>query len=124
MPLPHLIAVIDDDTSLCQALTGLLRSAGYAADGYASADQFLATARMLNVDCIITDIQMPGMSGIDLKQDLVGRGCTAPVILITGRDDALLLARAEQSGALCILRKPFDADRLIACVVRAIGPGN
>lgn len=124
MPLPHLIAVIDDDTSLCHALTGLLRSAGYAADGFATADQFLATAGALRVECIITDIQMPGMSGIDLKHHLVAQGCNVPVIMITGRADALLLARAEQSGALCILRKPFDADRLMACILRAICPGN
>lgn len=122
-PLPHprLIAVIEDDPSLCQALTGLLRSVGYAASGFASADHFLAANTALRIDCIITDIQMPGTGGIDLKHQLTARGCEAPVIMITGRDDAALLARAEASGAVCILRKPFAAERLIACVARAIG---
>lgn len=124
MPHPRLIAVIEDDPSLRQALTGLLRSFGYAASGFASADRFLAANTALRIDCIITDIQMPGTNGVELKHKLIDRACKAPVIMITGRDDTAFLARAEASGAVCILRKPFAAERLIACVVRALGDSD
>lgn len=117
-----LIAVVDDDSSLRTALTGLLRSVGYETHGSASAEEFLASDARPRAACIITDIQMPGMNGIDLTHRLAEIGCTAPVILITGRAEPALLRRAEASGAVCILKKPFEAEQLIDWVARAVAP--
>jgi len=115
-----LIAIIDDDDSLRRALMGLVRSLGHDVDGFASADAFLATGDPGRFGCIVTDIQMPGLSGIELKQRLTRDGCAAPVIMITARAEPTLQARALESGAYCFLKKPFQADELIACVEKAL----
>lgn len=120
-PSPTTISIVDDDPSLCSAVSGLLRSFGYEARGFESAEAFLAWEGAGGCDCIITDIHMPGMSGIDLKQTLVARELTVPVIMITGRSDPTIEARALSSGAVCLLKKPFQADDLMACITKAIG---
>ena len=99
---------------------GLVRSLGHDVDGFASADAFLATGDPGRFGCIVTDIQMPGLSGIELKQRLTRDGCAAPVIMITARAEPTLQARALESGAYCFLKKPFQADELIACVEKAL----
>jgi FixJ family two-component response regulator len=114
------ICVIDDDDSLRVALVGLLRSVGYAGLGFASAEDFLASGALLHVACVITDLQMPGMSGIDLKYELVARHCLVPVIMITARIDVVLEAKARASGARCFLKKPFDARELVTCIEKAL----
>ena len=114
----NLISVIDDDESLRDALVGLLRSHGYKADGYPTAEAFLDAAQTTN--CIVTDIQMPGISGIELKEELSRRGDHTPVIMITARPDPNLETRARASGAACFLRKPFDAGDLVACIESAL----
>src|SRR5215475_6792854 len=81
---PTTISIIDDDPSLCNAVSGLLRSFGYETRGFDSAEAFLAWEGSGGCDCVITDIHMPGMSGIDLKQTLVARQQPVPVIMITG----------------------------------------
>lgn len=121
MPEPTLIAVIDDDESLCAALSGLLRSYGYEAQSFASAETFLAWEHAEVCACIVTDIHMPGLSGIDLKHLLVARQRPVPVIMITARIDPGTEARALASGAVCVLRKPFKADTLMECVGKALG---
>jgi len=120
VPEPAVISVIDDDESLCASLTSLLRSYGYQARDFGSAEDFLAWDGAFGCDCVITDIHMPGMSGIDLKQLLVSRQCRVPVIMITGRTDASVEARAHSSGAVCLLKKPFQADALMECVNKAL----
>lgn len=115
------ISVIDDDESLRTALVGLLRSYGYDAEGYATAECFLAAAPP--ADCIVTDVHMPGISGIELKDELARRGDTTPVIMITARSDAALEGRARASGASCFLLKPFDTGDLVQCIESALnGP--
>ncbi len=114
------IAVIDDDLSLCNALVGLVRSLGYRAAGYGSAEAFLAAGTAGEAAAIVMDIQMPGLSGLELKQRLVQDGCTAPVIMITARTEQGLFDRAFASGALCVLQKPFEAEALIACLQKAL----
>jgi len=121
VPEQALISIIDDDDSLCNAVAGLLRSFGYEARGFASAEAFLAWEGAGGCDCVITDIHMPGMSGIDLKHVLVARQRAVPVIMITARSDPGVEARALSSGAVCLLRKPFQADALIECVNKALG---
>jgi FixJ family two-component response regulator len=115
-----LIAVIDDDESFRTALVESLRSLGYSVDGFASAEEFVAADGEGSCDCVITDIQMPGMSGLDLKRLLMARDCRVPVIMMTGRVEPGLEARAAAGGAVCLLRKPFEANALIGCLERAL----
>lgn len=119
MPQP-LISIIDDDDSLRVALVGLVRSLGYRASGFASAEDFLAAASARESACIVTDIQMPGLSGIDLKLRLTADGWAAPVIMITARTEQTLRERAFASGAVCVLQKPFAAEALVACLEKAL----
>jgi len=115
-----LVSVIDDDDSLRTALMGLMRSVGHRVEGFASAEAFLDAGAAARSDCIVTDIQMPGLSGIDLKHRLDADGWSVPVIMITARPEPLLHARASRSGALCLLKKPFDTTDFLACVDRAL----
>ena len=115
---PSRVAIIDDDDSLRTALVGFVKSFGYDVDGFASAEDFLAAGP--DCGCIVTDIHMGGLSGIDLKQELSRRGDATPVIMITARDEAGLEQRARASGAACYLRKPFDAGDLIRCIETAL----
>ncbi|HVJ00570.1 MAG TPA: response regulator [Sphingomonas sp.] len=117
---PPLVSVIDDDASLRRAIMSLVRSAGYAASGHESAEAFLASNEAGRSACIVTDLQMSGMSGIDLKAELDNRVVETPVIMITARTEAPLLAQARASGAACLLRKPFEAEAFIECLDRAL----
>ena len=110
------IAVIDDDESFRIALVESLSSLGYRSSGYASAEDYLRAIGDRVFDCIVTDIHMPGMSGLDLMKRLADRGSTTPVALITARSDTNLEARAAAAGAACLLRKPFEINDLIKCI--------
>jgi FixJ family two-component response regulator len=114
------VGVIDDDDPFRIALVDLLGSLGYGARGYASADEFVAAGGEMLCDCVVTDIHMPGMSGIDLKLRLSARGFNLPVIMITARSDAGLESRAMASGAVCLLRKPFESAALTHCLEKAL----
>ena len=115
-----LIAVIDDDEPFRTALVESLGSLAYGVRGFASAEEFLAASAQGSCDCIITDIHMPGMSGLDLKRLLTARDWRVPVIMITARGEPALEARAAATGAVGLLRKPFEADALIGCLERAL----
>ena len=115
-----LISVVDDDDSMRDALVGLFRSLGYDARGFASAEDFLACGDLERFSCAITDIQMPGMNGFELKQRLDERH-TLPVIMITARSEPDLREKAMSSGAACFLRKPFDTETLVDCLEKALG---
>jgi FixJ family two-component response regulator len=114
-----LILVIDDDESLLQSLAGLLRTFGFETRTYASAEAFIEYGAVDAPCCIISDIQMPGLSGIALKRWLDARASAVPVIMITARSEPRLLAQARASGAVCLLKKPFDAATLLACLRKA-----
>lgn len=103
-----------------QALVALVRSLGFAASAFGSAEEFLAAPALGQADCLVTDIQMPGLSGIDLKRKLTERGIALPVIMITARAEAGLEEKAMASGALFVLRKPFEADVLVNCIEQAL----
>jgi FixJ family two-component response regulator len=120
VPAGPSISIIDDDESMLSAVVALARSADYNARGFASAEAFLESGMIESFACIITDIQMPGMSGIELKQHLTARQIATPVIMITARHDPGLEQRALANGAACFLRKPFAADALIDCLERAL----
>ena len=123
VPAEALIAVIDDDESLRIGLVTLVRSAGYAAQGFASAEEFLALGRgkLQGFACVITDIQMPGLSGIELNRRLSAEGCSLPAIMITARNEPGLEESARDAGAICYLKKPFEAAVLLGCIERALG---
>jgi len=114
------IAVIDDDQSFRVALVESLSSLGYGADGYASAEDYIGSTGGKSFDCVVTDIHMPGMSGLDLMKRLAAGGSTTPVVLITARSDTNLEARAAAAGAACLLRKPFEINDLIECIEGAV----
>jgi FixJ family two-component response regulator len=114
------IAVIDDDESFRVALVESLASFGYGADGYASAEDYIGSIGGKSFNCVVTDIHMPGMSGLDLMQRLAAQGSTTPVVLITARSDTNLAAKATAAGAACLLRKPFEINDLIECIERAV----
>lgn len=121
---PALVSIIDDDESLRLALVGLVRSLGFEARGFESAEDFLRSDNLEAYACVVTDIQMPGMSGIDLKLHLVQQGISLPVIMITARPDPSLEEKARAAGAACFLRKPFEASALIACLDGAVGSAS
>jgi FixJ family two-component response regulator len=114
-----LISIIDDDESTRLALAGLMRSFGLAVKTYDCAEAFLSSGAVEPSSCIITDIHMPGLSGIELKQWLDDHGNAAPVIMITARSEPHLDAQALACGALGLLRKPFDAETLLAFLRKA-----
>lgn len=120
MAREFLVAVIDDDDPFRTALVESLASLGFRARGFASAEAFVAANAQDGCDCVISDIQMPGMSGLDLKRLLDDRGSSVPVIMITGRPEPELEARAAASGAICLLRKPFDSNAMIGCLEKAL----
>jgi FixJ family two-component response regulator len=120
VPREFLISVIDDDESFRTALVGLLRMLGYEARGFASAVEFINKGGEGSCDCIITDLNMPRMSGLDLIQLLIARGSTVPVIMVTGLSEPGLEAKAAASGAVCLLMKPFEEDALITSLETAL----
>jgi FixJ family two-component response regulator len=117
---PHSVSIVDDDDSLRVALTTFLRSFGFIASGFGSVEDFLRAPEFLSATCIVTDIQLPGQSGIDLKLLLGITRPDVPVIMITARSEAALLASARSSGAYCLLQKPFAGDVLVRCIEGAL----
>jgi FixJ family two-component response regulator len=113
-----LVAIVDDDDALCSSLVDLMRSLGYRAESYYSGETFLTSVNLLNVHCIVADVHMPGMSGLDLVRRLRDQGIMTPVVLITALPDADLDGEAVSVGAQCLLRKPFETESLIDCVER------
>jgi FixJ family two-component response regulator len=116
----HLVAVIDDDEPFRVALVESLSSLGYGARGFASAEDFFADDGAKPFDCVITDIHMSGMSGFDLKRLLLANNSSLPVIMTTADTEPALEARAAAIGAVCLLRKPFEADAMTDCLERAL----
>ena len=111
-----LISVVDDDESMREAVRGLMKSFGYTAEGFASADEFLNSRQVPHTSCLIADMQMPGMTGLELHRHLVASGKTIPTILITAYPDDSVQERAMGDGIVGYLSKPFDENDLLACV--------
>ena len=115
------IAIIDDDASVRAAIGSLVRSLGYAAQTYASAELFLLSGDLLQVDCIVTDVQMPaGMSGLDLQARLRDAGIKVPTVFITAFPEDHVKSRAEANGAIGFLAKPFDGRTLVELLTSAV----
>jgi FixJ family two-component response regulator len=114
------ISVIDDDASVRAATNNLLSSHGYLVHAFASAEEFLQSARLDDSSCVIADVQMPVMSGLDLLTHLRAQGYAAPFIFITAFPEESVRSRALKAGATCFLAKPFAAPELITCVEAAL----
>jgi FixJ family two-component response regulator len=115
-----LISVVDDDESVRESLRGLLRSVTFGVEVFASAEEFLSSDRMRETDCLILDVRMPGMSGLELHRRLVSSHPYLPVIFITAHGDEELRSRVLRSGAVDYLLKPFSDDALLNAVQTAL----
>jgi FixJ family two-component response regulator len=115
-----MISIVDDDQSVREATDALVRSLGYAAATFASAEEFLSSDRMHTTSCVIADVQMPGLSGIDLQQRLLALGLRLPIIFVTAFPDERSRRRAMDAGAVDFLSKPLSDERLISCLDAAV----
>jgi FixJ family two-component response regulator len=115
-----MVAIVDDDDLMRTALLGLLKSAGLPAQAFASADEFLRSGSQHDTACLITDIRMPGMSGLELQAQLNADNCRIPTIFITAHGDAKMRMQAMRAGAVEFLAKPFDDEALLESVRAAL----
>jgi FixJ family two-component response regulator len=124
MPKKRVITIVDDDDSLRQALMSLMRALGFAGEAYACAEDFLKSGRVRRSSCLIADVRMPGMNGLQLHHRLVASGNPVPTILITGHPDDGIRERALRAGIICYLTKPFDEEDLLGCIHAALEHGK
>jgi FixJ family two-component response regulator len=116
----EMISIVDDDRSVRKAAELLVKSLGHATATFASAEEFLESGHLADTTCLITDVQMPGMSGVELQSHLAANGHRTPVILVTAFPEEYVRRRALNAGAFGFLSKPFSDDSLIACLDRAL----
>jgi FixJ family two-component response regulator len=114
------IAIVDDDASIRKAINGLLRVIGFRSETFASAQELLRSMSLSRADCVISDVNMPGMSGLELHLELLAQGHRIPTILITAYPNEDIRARALDAGVICYLTKPFSDDNFISCVRSAL----
>lgn len=114
------VFVVDDDESVRGSLKRLIRSMGLAVETFASAEDFLSSPDAAAADCLILDIRMPGMSGLDLQQRLVQSGSQIPIIFISAHDDQEARSRAMKAGAIAFLQKPFEEEDLLEALCAAL----
>jgi FixJ family two-component response regulator len=115
-----LISIVDDDEEMREATKGLIRSLGYEAAAFASAEEFLQSGSVEDTSCLIADVQMPGLSGIDLLRDLIAQGIKMPTIFITAFPEEGTRLHALTAGAVGYLGKPFSEDSLLKCLNSAL----
>jgi FixJ family two-component response regulator len=115
-----LVAIVDDDQSVRVALEGLLRSAGLTARAFQSAEEFMGSGQQFQVACLIADIRMPGMSGLELQAKLNAEHCRIPIVFITAHGDAQMRMQALRAGAVEFLAKPFNDEALLETVRAAL----
>jgi FixJ family two-component response regulator len=115
-----LVAIVDDDDLMRGALQGMLKSVGLPSRAFASAEEFLKSGQQRHTGCLITDIRMPGMSGLELQARLNAEHCRIPTIFITAHGDAKMRMQALRAGAVEFLAKPFDDDALLGSVRAAL----
>ena len=114
------VCVVDDDPDVREAVENLLRSEGFEVETFASAQRFMARARMEPPACLILDVNLPGLSGLDLQQELVDAGIPIPIIFLTGHGNIPMSVRAMKAGAMEFLTKPFNADDLLSAIQQGI----
>ena len=115
-----LVAVVDDDKSIRNATQDLLKSAGFSTATFEDAERFLGSASRTSAACLVADMRMPGMTGLELYQELLASGHGIPTVIITAHREELTRARARKAGITCYLYKPFAPDELLECVREAL----
>jgi FixJ family two-component response regulator len=115
-----LIAIVDDDQAVGNAIEVLMRSIGLVARAFSSGEEFLRSSELSRTGCLIVDFDMPSMSGLDLHNDLSRRGKEIPTVLITAYPSDDIRVRALQAGVICYLPKPFDESDLLNCIQTAL----
>jgi two-component system, LuxR family, response regulator FixJ len=118
------IALIEDDEAALESLRMLLEGRGMGVRSFASAEAFLASLSEAQPECVVSDVRLPGLSGVDLQRILKTQGNDVPVILITGHGDIAMAVTAMKDGAFDFVEKPYDAERLIASIERALAAGQ
>jgi len=116
----NLVAIVDDDDLMRGALQGMLKSVGLSSQTFASAEEFLESGQQHQTACLITDIRMPGMSGLELQARLNAEHCRIPTIFITAHGDTRMRMQALRAGAVEFLAKPFDDEALLGSVRAAL----
>ena len=120
MSAAPLISIVDDDDSLRDSLNNLIRSVGFRAQGFASAEEFLNSTQLHDTECLILDVRMPGMSGLDLQRHLVAANSQIPIVFITSHADDDARERALQAGAVAFLYKPCREEMLLKAIDSAL----
>jgi FixJ family two-component response regulator len=119
-----LISIVEDDQFVRESMKRLMRSLGYAVEAFPSAVDFLASSRIGETACLIADVHMPAMTGVELYRRLIDTGYEIPTILVTAYPDEAVRAGALKDGIICYLRKPLDEDHLIRCLRSALDGGK
>jgi FixJ family two-component response regulator len=119
-----MIAIVEDDASVRKATQSLVQSVGFSACTFASAEEFMRSPDTNGVSCLISDVQLPGMSGVELQRVLIAQGRNMPVIFMSAFEDAAVRARALKAGAVCFLNKPVGGQTFIECLEKALKKGN
>ncbi len=119
-----LVSVVEDDRFFRDSMGRLMRSLGYNVEAFSSAADFLASPRLIETTCLIADVHMPAMTGVELYRHLIEAGHTIPTILVTAYPDDVDRARALNDGVVCYLRKPVDEQHLIRCLRAALESGE
>jgi FixJ family two-component response regulator len=114
------ISIVDDDESIRDVISSLIRSFGLTAHAFVSAEEFLQSPHLNETSCLISDVQMPNMNGIELQRVLIEQGRRMPIIFISAFPDEAVEASAMKAGAICFLSKPFDGREIIKCIADAI----
>jgi FixJ family two-component response regulator len=120
MPKVSLVSIVEDDQFFRESMRRLMRSEGYTVEAFPSAADFLASPRLLETACLIADVHMPAMTGVELYRHLVDAGYAIPTILVTAYPDEADRAQTLNEGVVCYLRKPVDEEHLIRCLRKAL----
>jgi FixJ family two-component response regulator len=119
-----LVSVVEDDQFFRESMRRLMRSLGYTVEAFPSAADFLASPRLVETACLIADVHMPAMTGLELYRHLIAAGYAIPTILVTAYPDDDVRARALNDGVVCYLRKPVDEKHLMRCLRAALHSGD
>jgi FixJ family two-component response regulator len=120
----RLVAIVDDEKAVCRVIRRLVTSAGFESEIFSSAEEFLRSCRERTPDCLILDLRLPGMSGLELQQQLATDHCRIPIVFVSAHDDPASRRKALQSGAFAFFGKPFNDEALLEAIVSAMNPGN
>jgi FixJ family two-component response regulator len=121
MPRPLLVSVVEDDLFFRESMRRLMRSLGYPVEVFSSAADFLASSRLPETACLIADVQMPAMSGLELHRTLIDTGNAIPTVLVTAYPNEIDRVRAQNDGVVCYLGKPINETLLVQCLRGALG---